>query len=111
MGTLIARALSAAELNRGVGMRFYPIAGIAIESLSYDEESRRYTRRMGAFGGHNLLMYGEGVVEVEIFFECIGDGEGVEAGVAYPDHWVFDPNTGARLAKTNHGHGGGWLFD
>ena len=74
----LGRGYSAEELDRGEGMTYHPDYGLPLSLFEYDDEHHQ-------FRGHSDLL------------DRIGCSLFCSKGDPYPQHWNFDPFSGALI--------------
>jgi hypothetical protein len=77
------RDYSDTHLSMGDGMIFHPVTGSKLDECEFTETITTY----------------QGMSASPRYYKpAIGDGRDRKAGEPYPDHWRFDPYTGAPLS-------------
>ncbi len=91
----LQRSYSAKELNHAEGMDFHPVSGEPIRELIYNELDAEFYKKYSfwlnlQFGMDSNIRYSRQ--------GRIGTGKALHLpGESYPEHWKFDPFTGAQL--------------
>lgn len=79
------------ELDYGMGMEFHPLSGMVLRYHTYHPATRCFSIEI-AEGAWSSTYDSE-----TVFHDPISGGKTWSVGDPYPDHWLYDPDTGEPL--------------